>query len=143
MSVFVDRERCEGCGICVSVCPVQAITVIENKAVIDQNRCSECLLCRDECPNHAIYQISEKEVSLEKRDHSIPSLVKRDIPQPKHIFSAKKRRQQAVQKERAFFDKFRNVLGSLFAFDSTWSSNRKGRQKRLRRQRGRHRRGRF
>jgi formate hydrogenlyase subunit 6/NADH:ubiquinone oxidoreductase subunit I len=143
MSVFVDREKCEGCGICVSVCPVQAITVIENKALIDQNRCSECLLCRDECPNHAIYQISEEEVSLEKRDHSIPSLVNKDIPQPKQIFSTNKRKQQAVKKEEVFFDKFRKVMGSLFAFDSPWSSSGKGRQKKYRRQRGRHRRGRF
>jgi formate hydrogenlyase subunit 6/NADH:ubiquinone oxidoreductase subunit I len=143
MSVFVDREKCEGCGICVSVCPVQAITVIENKALIDQNRCSECLLCRDECPNHAIYQISEKEVSLEKRDHFIPSLFNKDIVQPKQISPTDKRKQKVVKKEEAFFDKFRNVLGSLFAFDSTGISNRRGRQKRLRRQKGRHRRGRF
>lgn len=143
MSLFVDSERCEGCGICISVCPVQAITVIENKALIDKNRCSECLLCMDECPNDAIYQISEKEVSLKKRDTSIPSFVNPTIPHPKQMFPTNKRQQQGVKKEPVFFDKFREVLGSLFAFYSTSGLRRKGRQKKHHRQRGRHRRGRF
>ena len=34
MSVIIDNEKCKGCGICVSLCPVQAISIIKDKAFI-------------------------------------------------------------------------------------------------------------
>jgi ferredoxin len=86
MSVLVDIEKCQGCGICVPLCPVQAISIIEDKAFIDQNRCNECLWCISECPNHAIYQISEKEISVTERQDRIPYSLHRTSPQSSQIF---------------------------------------------------------
>ena len=52
----IRENLCTGCGRCVIVCPVQAITIIDNKAVIDKNLCVECSICyrNAECPVNAI-----------------------------------------------------------------------------------------
>ncbi len=52
----IRENLCNGCGKCVIVCPVQAIKIIDNKAVIDKNLCVECSICyrNAECPVNAI-----------------------------------------------------------------------------------------
>ena len=54
MTVKVDAQTCTGCGICIDVCPLEAISLNDDKAVIDEDECTECGLCVDECPNDAI-----------------------------------------------------------------------------------------
>lgn len=51
---FVDKTVCTGCGDCVSNCPVQAIEMIDNKAVIDAEKCIDCKICVRTCPVTAI-----------------------------------------------------------------------------------------
>jgi len=53
--MFID-ENCVGCGLCVESCPVEAISLIENKAVINKELCIECGSCIDVCPLEAIHQ---------------------------------------------------------------------------------------
>jgi NAD-dependent dihydropyrimidine dehydrogenase PreA subunit len=52
----IREKKCIGCGQCVIVCPVGAIEVKNEKAVIDDNLCVECSVCyRDaDCPTSAI-----------------------------------------------------------------------------------------
>ena len=54
MAATVDVEKCTGCGECVDVCPVEAITLEDEKAVIDQENCTDCAVCVAECPTEAI-----------------------------------------------------------------------------------------
>ena len=54
VAVTVDVEKCTGCGACVDVCPVEAITVKNDVAVVDEAECVECGACADECPNEAL-----------------------------------------------------------------------------------------
>jgi len=54
MAAKVDIQKCTGCGVCVEVCPLEAISLNDDKAVIDEDNCTECGLCVDECPNDAI-----------------------------------------------------------------------------------------
>ena len=53
MAAKVDKEKCTGCGICVDACPLEAIKIENDKAVISDD-CSECGVCETECPNDAI-----------------------------------------------------------------------------------------
>ena len=52
----IDVDVCNGCRQCAIVCPVQAIQMIDNKAVVDEEKCVECSVCyRDaNCPFNAI-----------------------------------------------------------------------------------------
>lgn len=52
--VRVEPEECVGCETCVPVCPVEAISMQDEKAVIDQETCTECEACVESCPVEAI-----------------------------------------------------------------------------------------
>ena len=66
--IYVDGEKCAGCGVCEDVCPVEAVRVSDGVARIDQDRCNECEACVEACPNEAILVVieptEEKAISL-------------------------------------------------------------------------------
>jgi dihydropyrimidine dehydrogenase (NAD+) subunit PreA len=49
-----DRDLCNGCNICLRVCPYDAIQIVKNKAKIRSDKCDGCGLCRAWCPTTAI-----------------------------------------------------------------------------------------
>jgi digeranylgeranylglycerophospholipid reductase len=51
--VIVDRHRCAYCGGCVSVCPVDALTLAETRLVVDES-CIDCGDCVAACPVGAL-----------------------------------------------------------------------------------------
>ena len=55
MGVKVNNEKCTGCGMCVDVCPVNAIKIENKKAVISEE-CIDCGVCIAQCPLEAISQ---------------------------------------------------------------------------------------
>lgn len=55
--VRVDREKCQGCGYCVKVCPAASLEVVEKKARMitdDIPMCMACGNCTAICPDQAI-----------------------------------------------------------------------------------------
>lgn len=50
------REKCILCGICVSVCPQNALSIDEEKDMvqIDREKCDGCMLCVKKCPSYAL-----------------------------------------------------------------------------------------
>jgi ferredoxin len=51
--VRVDASRCTGCGICIDVCPEQAIS-IQRVAVVNPRLCTTCGACVRQCPQGAL-----------------------------------------------------------------------------------------
>ena len=51
---YVDDDKCIGCGKCVSVCPVSAITIDNTIARIARDVCTGCGNCVSVCPQRAI-----------------------------------------------------------------------------------------
>jgi ferredoxin len=49
----IDENKCNGCGTCKDICPVSAIKIENEKAVISED-CVECGACVNQCPNEAI-----------------------------------------------------------------------------------------
>ncbi len=54
MIVKVIADDCVGCETCVPECPVGAIVMKDDKAVIDQAKCTKCKKCIEVCPVEAI-----------------------------------------------------------------------------------------
>jgi NAD-dependent dihydropyrimidine dehydrogenase PreA subunit len=51
----VDELRCDGCGLCVRICPEQVLVLERGRVVVvDLRRCSYAGLCELICPNQAI-----------------------------------------------------------------------------------------
>ena len=51
---IVWKENCTGCGDCAKYCPVNAIRIINGKAVIDHDKCIDCKLCITTCTFSAL-----------------------------------------------------------------------------------------
>ncbi|RPJ60723.1 MAG: 4Fe-4S dicluster domain-containing protein [Dehalococcoidia bacterium] len=50
----VTADDCIGCSDCIVRCPMEALTMIEEVAVVDKTRCIGCGLCVSSCPSGAI-----------------------------------------------------------------------------------------
>ena len=52
--MIVDPIKCVGCPVCSEDCPLEAITLVENLAVISAVLCVNCQVCAKVCPTEAI-----------------------------------------------------------------------------------------
>ena len=59
----INNEQCNGCGKCVTVCPVEAMTLVSandahrpnrKKAMLNEERCLGCGVCVRSCANNSI-----------------------------------------------------------------------------------------
>jgi ferredoxin len=57
---WIKQEDCIGCGTCVEECPVDVITMEDEKAKIEMDNCIRCGTCHDVCPEDAVRHDSEK-----------------------------------------------------------------------------------
>jgi NAD-dependent dihydropyrimidine dehydrogenase PreA subunit len=70
--VEVDKEKCFDCGACVSLCPVEAITVAEDCSVnFNKEKCvgSTCSACVEACPAGAIKSVKQNTAELANNTH--------------------------------------------------------------------------
>lgn len=63
MSVYIDKELCKSCGLCLRSCPKNVFDKsgqvnkkgYEYMAAAHQDDCIKCKLCQKVCPDFAIY----------------------------------------------------------------------------------------
>jgi NAD-dependent dihydropyrimidine dehydrogenase PreA subunit len=53
--VKIDASKCNSCGTCIEICPVEGVKIIDGKAVANE-QCVECGTCINCCPTQAISQ---------------------------------------------------------------------------------------
>lgn len=49
-----EEDECIGCGACVEICPVEAVSLKGEVAVVDEDWCVGCGVCAVVCPTQAI-----------------------------------------------------------------------------------------
>ncbi len=60
MRIIIDKEICCGSGVCISVCPENAITLFDGKANLNEKKCDLDGLCIPACPHGAIgYEVED------------------------------------------------------------------------------------
>jgi ferredoxin len=52
-----DLSLCTGCETCIRYCPVQAISMVDDKCMIDGRKCIGCGQCEIHCPEEAIHLV--------------------------------------------------------------------------------------
>jgi NAD-dependent dihydropyrimidine dehydrogenase PreA subunit len=55
VTLELTEEKCNGCGMCLKVCPHDVFALSEGKAhIINRDYCMECGACALNCPKQAI-----------------------------------------------------------------------------------------
>lgn len=66
--VYINRERCKGCGFCIEFCPFRVLEFDTSfnshgyhpPVIAESNKCTGCDLCGMYCPDFAIFGIKNK-----------------------------------------------------------------------------------
>ena len=67
----IDRDKCDGCGLCIGVCTCGILVLIDNKVdIIRKEECRACTrwcaMCEAVCPSDAIR--CPFEIVIEEKD---------------------------------------------------------------------------
>lgn len=55
VTLKLNVNKCNGCGMCIVVCPHAVFQIMNNKAeIVDRDACMECGACAQNCPVEAI-----------------------------------------------------------------------------------------
>lgn len=53
--ITIDTSKCDDCGDCTDVCPMEVLILKDGKLTINEpDECSYCETCVDICPNECI-----------------------------------------------------------------------------------------
>ncbi len=56
VTLELDGSKCNGCGMCVKVCPQEVFEILGGKAlIINRDFCMECGACALNCAHKAIF----------------------------------------------------------------------------------------
>ena len=52
--INIDKELCDGCGICINECPFDALELTNNTVDVNEVLCNGCGICAVSCPRDAL-----------------------------------------------------------------------------------------
>ncbi|MCX7988758.1 MAG: 4Fe-4S binding protein [Thermodesulfovibrio sp.] len=90
--IYIDEEKCDGCGICVNACAEGAIKIVNGKAkLINEIFCDGLGACLGSCPKGAITIVEReaKPFNEEVTKHHLQLLKKLEPPPCECLASAK------------------------------------------------------
>ena len=53
----VDEQVCDACGLCLPLCPPEAIHLSRDGLSVDRERCTGCVKCIAPCPVGALRMV--------------------------------------------------------------------------------------
>ena len=79
--VQVDEDLCSTCGICLSLCKYEALSIDETdkdnrKLVVDKIECRGCGLCISACPSGALSQMEGCEITIPELHEKVKTIVR-------------------------------------------------------------------
>jgi len=75
-SAEADAESCNGCGVCVKRCQMDALRLEGEKVVLDTSRCIGCGLCVSTCPTKSLKLVRKLEPQPEIPSNVIESAIR-------------------------------------------------------------------
>ena len=75
----IDYDKCDGCGTCVTMCPTQAVALVNGKpSVVRPDSCNYCTDCEQVCTTGAIrapYEIVMADPSMKGTFQSLMPVI--------------------------------------------------------------------
>lgn len=83
--IAIDREKCNGCGLCLPECPEGALQIIDGKAVLVSDLfCDGLGACLGECPQGALF-VEEREAEAYNENKVLEEQI---IPKGENVIKA-------------------------------------------------------
>ena len=73
----IKGDECSGCGVCIDRCPVHALEMRGDVAVVNEERCLGCGVCVEPCPSAAIKLLKRPEAKIPKIPKTWQELIDR------------------------------------------------------------------
>lgn len=97
----IDKEKCNGCGICVEKCKFKALSLKDGKAEVDPLLCEGCGACEVLCPRGAIKMnpVQNGEIKIKETKWGFPLV-------SSHLFPGETGSGKVVSEARKEAEKF-------------------------------------